>query len=235
MTTKAKKAQARKQKKEKQARKQVRRLEHRRNALTPAAALMVPQTLAQAVVQSAIRGRGDGDAAFDPLATLGVDASVLAQHARQSDHKYVDNEDLLGSAHEYFKDFGRDELTKKREAMRKLHHMRKVNKEGGDRDGFKFVLPKSTRAFVENEMGVMNSAQLESTYGGDGVMETAEKPGRKNVRKAHKRDDFYQFQVLNKWTRNAENFLARGRAGKKLFEPRHKPKQKPNRNFSKKV
>jgi hypothetical protein len=64
--------------------------------------------------------------------------------------------------------------------------------------------------------------QLQSTFGGDGVSDTMSKPMRSKRKRNHAFDDFYQFQVARKWTRNAENFLSRGKASKTLFQEQQK-------------
>lgn len=113
--------------------------------------------------------------------------------------------------------------------------MKRVNAQGGDKDGFRFVIPKTHRRLMELEEANSDSAgvggacrgrgatnaPLRSTFLGDAVEEgTDTKPMRRNKRNVKRRDDFYQFQVRQKWTQNAESFLARGKAGKKFFTQR---------------
>ena len=136
----------------------------------------------------------------------------------------VSAQQLLEEANAYFAKHNADERARNLAAMRKLKEMKKVNRAGGDKDGFKFVVPKNHKQLMKLDaqraraQGTAVSLEddlldkeLPSTFGGDGVAETATKPMRKNKRKQIYKDDFYQIQTLKKWTKNAERFLGRSR------------------------
>lgn len=167
---------------------------------------------------------------IDPLSTSGLamaSTPFLNDYAAKRAEECANEDTLLASAHEYFSKLNRMEKSRNKEAMRKIREMKAVNKQGGDKDGFQYVLPTNTKKFVTelasreaNGGAVIDGDMLESNFRGDG--EKDEKPMRRTKERKHFRDDFYAFQVAKKWTKNAESFLARGRAHRDMFAVRSK-------------
>ncbi|GET92761.1 hypothetical protein, conserved [Leishmania tarentolae] len=180
----------------------------------------------------AATGLADG-AAFirqDPL--LYPDHAFLDDYAEKKHAEAVTADDLLKNAHHFFKNLSQRERALNKVAKEHIRHLRAVNRRGGDKEGFRYVVPKNVKQVVrellaaqkardgeEDPESLIDTEQLVSTFGGDGVAETAEKPVRRNRRRRSRTySDFYQFQVSKRWTRNAENFLKRSRPNKLLFE-----------------
>lgn len=176
------------------------------------------------LIQAAIRG----GTAQQPVATSmensqhGLTDELTAE--LPPEFQYAPSSQLLKKADEFFTERGQAEKALHDEAMRRLKHMKQVNKKGGDKEGFRFVVPKNVKSMVQHMQGNVaarrTAIEAENEFGGDGMDETMSKPMRKKKRKKHTVDDFYQFQTVQKWTRNAERFLARGKAGKKIFANR---------------
>ncbi|CUI15149.1 Hypothetical protein, putative [Bodo saltans] len=194
----------------------------------------------QYIASRAIRGgQHEGSAALlqDPLADtglLGID--FMKSYTEERGDEVKTEEALLEQAHQYFSQLNRDEQRRNNAAMKRLKEMKKINRAGGDKDGFRYVVPKNVSTIVRQLMvsdGVegaqVDPETLGSTFGGDGVKETEAKPMRSKKARNQSFDDFYQFQVAKKWARNAESFLARGRANKNMFAA----KQKQQRSIKK--
>jgi hypothetical protein len=194
----------------------------------------------QYIASRAIRGgQHEGSAALlqDPLADtglLGID--FMKAYTEERGDEVKSEEALLQQAHQYFSQLNRDEQRRNNAAMKRLKEMKKINRAGGDKDGFRYVVPKNVSTIVRQLMvsdGVegaqVDPETLGSTFGGDGVKETEAKPMRSRKARNQSFDDFYQFQVAKKWARNAESFLARGRANKNMFAA----KQKQQRSIKK--
>ncbi|KAG5492664.1 hypothetical protein JKF63_01243 [Porcisia hertigi] len=166
----------------------------------------------------------------DPL--LYPDHAFLDDYAERKHADVVSADDLLEKAHHFFKKLGKRERVLNKVAKEHISHLRAVNRRGGDKEGFRYVVPKSVKKVVrellsaqkardgeEDPEALIDPDQLESTFGGDGVAETSERPVRRSRRQRSRTySDFYQFQVSKRWTRNAENFLKRSRPNKMLFE-----------------
>ncbi len=139
--------------------------------------------------------------------------------------EYRDPKTLLNEANRYFSDLKRKEKAITAEAHRRLQEMKNVNAKGGDSQGFKYVLPKNVKSLARrlqaDTLGVAD--RLKHSYEGDEVTLVNEdedidsKPAHRKKRKPFERSDFYQFQVWQKWTHNAEKFLSRGRNGKRAL------------------
>eukprot|EP00658_Telonema_sp_P-2_P036653 TRINITY_DN26468_c0_g1_i1.p1 TRINITY_DN26468_c0_g1~~TRINITY_DN26468_c0_g1_i1.p1 ORF type:complete len:204 (+),score=83.16 TRINITY_DN26468_c0_g1_i1:110-721(+) len=167
----------------------------------------------------------------------------VASIARQKgDSEYVAQDALLDSAHAYFTEINKDEKKRNRMAMARIQEMKRINESGGDKDGFKFVLPKSVKTFART-MNVKGSKPRESAVdysnvdpddlqsqfltkadAGTSVGAEADRELLQNARKTKKKevmlDDFYQHQKAKKWAKNAESFLLKGRANKNMFMKR---------------
>ncbi|KPI90267.1 hypothetical protein ABL78_0649 [Leptomonas seymouri] len=175
--------------------------------------------------------------------SLYPDLEFLDEYAEKKHAEVVSADQLLESAHHFFKDLGKREQALNRVAKEHIKHLRAVNRRGGDKDGFRYVVPKNVkhvvrellsaqkaREGVEDPEALIDPQSLVSTFGGDGMAETSDKPVRRSRRKHNRTySDFYQFQVSKKWTRNAENFLKRSRPNKTLFEA--KKHQRSIKNF----
>ncbi|AYU83050.1 conserved hypothetical protein [Leishmania infantum JPCM5] len=214
-----------------------------------AASLVEPkQTLTQAerdreLLARAIRGDDllGSDAATgvaDGVAFIRQDPSLYPDHAFLDDYaekkhaEAVSADELLKNAHHFFKKLSKRERALNKVAKEHINHLRAVNRRGGDKQGFRYVVPKNVKQVVrelisaqkardgeEDPESLIDTEQLVSTFGGDGVAETSEKPVRRSRRRRSRTySDFYQFQVSRRWTRNAENFLKRSRPNKLLFE-----------------
>lgn len=142
---------------------------------------------------------------------------------------YVNPRELLKDANSYFSDLGAQDKQRFREAHRRIKHMKAVNAKGGDKDGFKYVIPKTVKAMAK-QLDPNNTEDLPALKNGfseDAAVEVApeshdDKPMKRKKRNGHFQKDFYQAQVWKKWTQNAEKFLSRGRASSKLFEAQGK-------------
>ena len=167
-----------------------------------------------------------GDSALpDPLEGLSLPSNEFVALVTQAKaDKSLTDTDLLQRAHNYFTKLNSDDQRRNRQAFQRLREMKRINKQGGDKDGFKFVIPKSVTTIVRQiaaaegvEGADVDPESLSSQFIGDGVAETSAKPMRSYKPRKQCFDDFYQFQVAKKWTKNAESFLARGRMTKKMF------------------
>ncbi|CCW62092.1 unnamed protein product [Phytomonas sp. EM1] len=154
--------------------------------------------------------------------------------AEEKEGEDITENSLLDNAHRYFKELNAKEHHIKQSAAAYLKRMRKINRRGGDKDGFRYVLPSSVKQVARQMMltnsvaasGGKNSAiplamvgttALNSTFDGDGVRAAEAKPMRSRRLRMSTFSDFYKFQVSKRWTQNAESFLNRGRAHKALF------------------
>ena len=170
------------------------------------------------------------------------DAFVASIARQKGDAEYVAQDELLDSAHEYFTQINKEEKRRNRMAMARIQEMKRINDAGGDKDGFKFILPKSVKTFART-MNVKGMPRREPNVDYSGVdpdelqsqFLTKADPGtsigaeadrellqnaRKNKKKEVMLDDFYQHQRAKKWAKNAENFLLKGRANKNMFMKR---------------
>lgn len=173
-------------------------------------------------------------ATADDTAVLYPDIPFVSEYASARVQEQVEEGALLAQANRYFTSLARRERQLYTTAKEHLRNMRRVNERGGDKDGFRYVLPKNVKSVVrqmlaqEQQSAAVASGReaapyvapelLSSTFGGDGVKETEEKPMRRKKKRYSTLTDFYQFQVSKKWTRNAERFLKRGRVNKSMFE-----------------
>lgn len=166
----------------------------------------------------------------DPAADAGLfSADFLKMCAENKSRESQSEDELLQKAHRYFSSLNKQEQKRNALAARRLKEMKRVNRAGGDKDGFRYVVPKNVTAVVRQLMAAegveganIDPETLQSHFGGDGVKETEAKPMRSRKAKNYAFDDFYQFQVAKKWTKNAESFLARGRASKNMFAAKQK-------------
>ncbi|RNF03253.1 uncharacterized protein Tco025E_08220 [Trypanosoma conorhini] len=189
------------------------------------------------LIARAIRGEeGAHDAALSAGGACGAGVDDLVQHpclpfledyAEQKRSEVVSADTLLRNAHAYFKDLGKRESAMRRAAAKRLKELKNINRRGGDKDGFRYVVPRNVKEVVRQmtqnaegagESAAVDTAQLTSTFGGDEAQDTLEPPMHRKRRKKSCYSDFYQFQVSKRWTRNAESFLNRGRAHKSMFE-----------------
>lgn len=199
------------------------------------------------LLERAIRGEdvagADGSAAgfsssfvrHDP--TLYPDLAFFDDYAEKKSAEIASEDALLKDAHKFFKELGKRERRLNMAASRRLKELKAINRRGGDRDGFRYVVPKNAKQLVR-QMVIAEGAgahgvtaevdpdSLVSSFGGSGVggsestalEEASDKPSRRRNKRSSTFSDFYQFQVSRRWTRNAESFLNRGRASKSLFE-----------------
>ncbi|AIO01858.1 hypothetical protein LPMP_342320 [Leishmania panamensis] len=191
----------------------------------------------------AAAGVADGAAFVRQDPSLYPDHAFLDDYAEKKHAEAVSADELLKNAHNFFKNLGNRERALNKVAKEHIKHLRAVNRRGGDKQGFRYVVPKSVKQVVrellsaqkardgeEDPEAVIDPGQLVSTFGGDGVAETSDKPVRRSRRRRSRTySDFYQFQVSRRWTRNAENFLKRSRPNKALFEA--KKHQRSIKNF----
>lgn len=160
------------------------------------------------------------------------EVAFYEDYAERKQTQAVSEDVMLKNAHEYFKKVGQQERRLNTSAASFLRRMKEVNLKGGDKDGFRYVVPKNVRSVVkmmkqnehlasggtEDDGTFIDEDNLQSTFGGDGTEETSDRPMRSNKKRQSTYHDFYQFQVSKRWTRNAESFLNRGKAHKALFE-----------------
>lgn len=144
-------------------------------------------------------------------------------------------EEVLRKADNYFKDLNRKERLLNRAATLHMKRLKAINRKGGDKDGFRYVLPKNTKQLIhsmksgEQETSVDPEVPLSSTFGSDTAKdEESDKPLRKSRRHGGTYSDFYQFQVSQRWTRNAERFLFRDRVDKSVFESKKRQRNIKN-------
>lgn len=139
----------------------------------------------------------------------------------------VSEDEVLEKANEYFKKLKKNEREINRAAALHLKKMREINRQGGDKEGFRYVLPKNTKELVRQTMEKkgMGSAILNNSSSAPSLFDSLnyvedenDKPQRKKKKREGTCSDFYQSQVSKKWTRNAERFLFRDRVDKSLFE-----------------
>lgn len=137
----------------------------------------------------------------------------------------LSEKDVLAEANKYFESLSKKERQLNRAAALHMKKLKEINRRGGDKDGFRYVLPKNTKELVRQMMlkegtgAVIDPSTLSSSFGAlSSAEEESDKPMRKSRRHGGTYNDFYQFQVSKRWTRNAERFLFRGRVDKSLFE-----------------
>jgi hypothetical protein len=143
--------------------------------------------------------------------------------------EYQEPKALLREANVFFNEMGKAEKRRFREAHAKIKEMKAVNAKGGDKDGFKFVIPKSVKSMARqlDPNSGDGLPELRSTFVEEAAVEVppeshTDKPMKRKKRAGHVSKDFYQVQVWKRWTQNAEKFLSRGRASSKLFEAQGK-------------
>nr|CCD17370.1 unnamed protein product [Trypanosoma congolense IL3000] len=153
----------------------------------------------------------------------------LDDYTQQKRSEIVEPDELLERAHTYFADLGRRESTLKREAARKLRELKEINRRGGDKDGFRYVVPRNVTEVVRHMVqgSEVDLTRVSSSFPGDDDEknrsdehhhEAADRPMHRRKRRNPCYSDFYQFQVSQRWTQNAERFLEKGRAHKSMFE-----------------
>lgn len=146
------------------------------------------------------------------------DVGLLRSLAMEKGQEYVAQDTLLADAHRLFADLSETERRRNAFARRKIAEMKAINKSGGDKDGFRYVLPTSVKSYARQLAGegLDIPENLDSHFLGDGIQDTMKAPSRKKEKKKY-HDDFYSFQIAKKWTRNAENFLSKAQRTKNLF------------------
>ncbi|KAH9601557.1 Ribosomal RNA-processing protein 7 [Trypanosoma melophagium] len=186
------------------------------------------------LIERAIRGEEEiyNTSAAASAVAAGVEFGELLQHSclpfledyvAQKRSELVSADTLLQGAHEYFKDLGKRESAMRRAAAKRLRELKEINRRGGDKDGFRYVVPRNVKEVVrqmsQQQQAVedVDTSNLTSTFREDHIQEAEEKPMHRRRRKNSCYSDFYQFQVSKRWTRNAENFLNKGRAHKSMF------------------
>lgn len=135
-------------------------------------------------------------------------------------------DEVLAKANEFFSNLHKRERALNTAAAKHLRRLREINRRGGDKDGFHYVLPRNTKELVREMLtkeghpsADVDTSTLSSTFGSAGMAEEEDdKPVRRTRRRGGTYNDFYQFQVSKQWTRNAEKFLFRNRVDKSLFE-----------------
>ncbi|EAN77231.1 uncharacterized protein TEOVI_000340100 [Trypanosoma equiperdum] len=153
----------------------------------------------------------------------------LDDYAQQKRSEIVEADGLLQKAHSYFKDLSKRECQLRRAAAKRLRELKEINKRGGDKDGFRYVVPRNVSEVVRQmtQGADVDPTQLVSTFGAEDdklrsqeehLHEASDRPMHRRKRKNPCYSDFYQFQVSKRWTRNAERFLEKGRAHKSMFE-----------------
>ncbi|CAD2216789.1 hypothetical protein AGDE_01671 [Angomonas deanei] len=192
-----------------------------------------PEEMDKKLIERTVFGQDESfqDDQFQGLsgdANLYPSEDYLSDYAQKKKAELVTEEELLGKAHEYFTDLNKREKELKKAAVKYIQRLTEINRRGGDKDGFKYVIPRSTKSVVRRMLAsqggdYVDPDSLVSTFGGEEVTqeETEDKsdyPTRKRKRNPDRYKDFYQFQVTKRWTENAEKFLKRGRAHKALFE-----------------
>jgi hypothetical protein len=144
-------------------------------------------------------------------------------------------EALLKQAHHYFTEANKQEQQLVRKAKAKISEMKRINRQGGDKDGFKYVVPRSVKRMVSVMQGITpGGAPLQNSFnanaataaatgeGGDEDEELGRRlTGRRKAKPSPFKKDFYAVQVWKQWTKNAENFLQKGAMGKKIFAKRN--------------
>lgn len=146
-------------------------------------------------------------------------ASVLLRNiAAEKASEYVPQDKLLTEAHKLFAELSETERKRNAFARKKIAEMKAINKRGGDKDGFKYVLPTSIKSYARQLAGDGHDIpeDLASHFLGDGIQDTMKAPSRKKDKKRY-HDDFYSFQIAKKWTKNAENFLNKAKKTKNMF------------------
>lgn len=145
-------------------------------------------------------------------------------------------DEVLEKANKYFQKLSNKERELNRIAALHMKRMKEINRRGGDKDGFRYVIPKNTKSLVRDMMmkegtsnTIVDPASLSSTFGSLSVAEEeSDKPMRKKRKQGGTYSDFYQFQVSKRWTRNAEKFLFRDRVDKSLFESKKRQRSIKN-------
>ncbi|ORC92229.1 uncharacterized protein TM35_000044430 [Trypanosoma theileri] len=186
------------------------------------------------LIQRAIRGEEEhfngSTSSSAAAAAAGLEFGELLQHpylpfledyAEQKRSELVSADTLLQGAHEYFKDLGKKESAMRRAAAKRLRELKEINRRGGDKDGFRYVVPRNVKEVVrqmsQQQAVDVDTSNLTSTFREEQTNEADERPMHRRRRKNSCYSDFYQFQVSKRWTRNAENFLNKGRAHKSMF------------------
>ena len=159
-----------------------------------------------------------------------------------------DEEDLVRDLEAFLEEEGYEVLTALdgETALKKIEEMKRINQKGGDSAGFKYIIPKSAKKLasrmagdvditLEDRKTATNSKLLpqQSSVGGTdesgenindvGGLNDDDRPMRKKKpREAKELKDFYTFQKWKSWTKNAENFLSRGKLSRKVFDNKRK-------------
>eukprot|EP00796_Vickermania_ingenoplastis_P005302 gene5302-3805_t len=141
------------------------------------------------------------------------------------DEVTASEDEVLAKANTFFQNLNKKERELNRAAALHMKRLKEINRRGGDKDGFKYVLPNSTKDLVRQMMMKEDTSApridpslLSSSFGSSSVAEEeGDKPMRKSRRHGGTYSDFYQFQVSKRWTRNAEKFLFRDRVDKSIL------------------
>lgn len=178
--------------------------------------------------------RGDSSEEKDLFLSESIYPDFDVEHAKPSN--FVSEEEVLEKANQYFASLRKKEREINRAAAIHLKKMKEVNRQGGDKDGFRYVLPKNTKVLVrqmmEREgMGTVSltpSASPSLFNSLNNADDVNDKPQRRTKKRGGTYSDFYQFQVSKRWTRNAERFLFRDRVDKSLFESKKRQRSIKN-------
>ncbi|EPY25155.1 hypothetical protein STCU_06815 [Strigomonas culicis] len=159
------------------------------------------------------------------LSLYPADMSFLDTYAEKQSAQVLSEDAMLQQANQYFKEVNKREREMNHAAVEYIKKLKAINRRGGDKDGFRYVLPTSVKQVVRDMMAkqgnhneYVDPEMLISNFGGDDVKDGSDRPIRKKRRGPRRHNDFYQFQVSKQWTKNAENFLRKGRANKSMFE-----------------
>lgn len=206
-------------------------------ATSSAAATVRSKAEERALIARTIRGSGTDAGQNDRYSinndpTLCPSLSFFDEYVEKRNAEAVSQDELLQQAHQYFKKINKQDKKLYKAAALRLKQLKEINRRGGDKDGFRYVVPRNVREMAEQMRtayggsvldstgAVVDTDTLPSTFDTVGAQESglSDKPMRRMRRRRSTFSDFYQFQVSKQWTRNAENFLKRGRVNKSMFE-----------------
>lgn len=159
---------------------------------------------------------------------------------------YQSPDDLLNEGNQFFIKRNKEERALTKAALKRIEEMKKINEKGGDGNGFKYIIPRSAKKLASRMAGdveitledrkaaagrLLPTTLSTATTNGDGAdaeditggLNDDDRPMRKKKPRAAKElKDFYTWQKWKNWTRNAENFLSRGKLSRKVFDSKRK-------------
>lgn len=159
---------------------------------------------------------------------------------------YQSPDDLLSEGNQFFVKRNKEERELTKAALKRIEEMKRINDKGGDGNGFKFIIPRSAKKLASRMAGdveitlddrkavagrLLPSTLSSATTNGDGAdaeditggLNDDDRPMRKKKPRAAKElKDFYTWQKWKNWTRNAEDFLSRGKLSRKVFDTKRK-------------